>query len=530
MNGIEDSARLRLLYDLGCSFAERTELRELIPYVIERCREVLLAQGISVLLLDPIAHELYFPYVAQDDPEIARRLQEMRMSAELGFVGIALSTVRSIRVDDAQADPRHFSGVDKSTGMVTRAVMAVPLVSKHGGIGVVEVVNKVGGGPFSDDDLALLELLAGAIAVAVENAQNHGRLRESQDRLRKQVAALQRDPAHSFPEIIGTSPAMNQVFRLMETAAASDITVLIEGETGTGKELVARGVFSTSGRSDRPFLVVNCAALPETLLESELFGHRRGAFTGAVRDQIGMLRAADGGVIFLDEIGDMPLAMQAKLLRFLEAGEVVPLGEAFPHKVDVRVLCATNRDLRLEVARRNFREDLYYRISAFPIHTPPLRERREDIPLLASRFVAAAAERVGKNIPGIEPRALELLQRHDWLGNVRELLNEMERAVAIARDGEYVGVATLSAAVAAHADVEAPSQQTVAETPSSAASQLVAQSDGKLSPLREARALFEASYIRAALNRMSGNVSQAARMLGVSRVSLQKKMKAFGLR
>jgi len=532
MSAVTDSARLRLLYELGCSFAERSELHELIPFVVDKCREALKAQGISVLLLDSERNELYFPYVAQDDPEIARRLSAMRFPADRGIAAEALASGMPVKVDDAQHDERLYRGIDRDTGLVTRNLLAVPLVSRRGAIGVIEAVNHLGGDPFSDDDLNFLETLAGGIAVALGNARAHGRLKESEDRLRQQVAALQRDVARGdlFPEIVGASAGMARVFKLMETAAQSEITVLIEGETGTGKELVARGIFRASGRSARPFLVVNCAALPETLLESELFGHRRGAFTGALRDQIGMLRAADGGVIFLDEIGDMPLAMQAKLLRFLEAGEVVPLGEAFPHKVDVRVLCATNRDLRLEIARRNFREDLYYRIAAFPIHLPPLRERRDDIPLLASRFIAAAGERQHKHIRGIEPQALDLLSRYDWPGNVRELLNEIERAVAVAGEGDVIGSDNLSPAITAFAQ-GLQAENAVAPAPGPAV-EVAPQAPvaGPIEPLREARTVFEVGHIRKALRECDGNVSQAARLLGLSRVSLQKKMKALGLR
>ena len=197
--------------------------------------------------------------------------------------------------------------------------------------------------------------------------------------------------------------------------------------------MVARGIHQASARCDGPFLAINCASLPETLLESELFGHRRGAFTGAVRDNPGLFRAANGGVIFLDEISDMPMSMQAKLLRVLEEEEVVAVGDSFPRKVDVRVLSATNRDLRAEVERGNFRQDLYYRVAVFPIRLPPLRERREDIALLAAYFLNAAVERYHRRIDGFDPETLEILTRYDWPGNVRELRNAIDRAVALAK-------------------------------------------------------------------------------------------------
>ncbi len=213
-------------------------------------------------------------------------------------------------------------------------------------------MNKRGAPAFTDDDASFIEALSSSIAIAIENARLYEAARESEARLRTQVGALRRDLARhdTFAEIVGTGSVMVEVLKLMETAAASSITALIEGETGTGKELVARGIHRASARSDGPFLALNCAAMPEPLLESELFGHRRGAFTGAIRDNLGLFRAAAGGVVFLDEVADMPMPMQAKLLRVLEEQEVVPLGDNFPRKVDVRVLSATNRDLKAEVA------------------------------------------------------------------------------------------------------------------------------------------------------------------------------------
>jgi Nif-specific regulatory protein len=329
--------------------------------------------------------------------------------------------------------------------------------------------------------------------------------------------------------MVGTGPSMEDVFRLMESAAASPIAVLIEGETGTGKELVARGIHQASTRAEAAFVAVNCAAVPETLLESQLFGHRRGAFTGATQDQRGLFEAATGGTILMDEIGEMPGAMQAKLLRVLQDGEVVPLGDTRPRKVDVRVLSATNRDLNAEVSHGTFREDLYYRIAAFPIRLPPLRERREDIPILADRFLNAAAARHRKRVPGIEAAAMALLVQFDWPGNVRELQNEIERAVALARDGETVSPTHLSPKVA---QARAEKARVVAvergeEAPRNSAA---APADQPAGPLREARAAFEAQYITEALRQNDRNVSRTARVLGLSRVMLQRKMKDYGLR
>jgi two-component system response regulator AtoC len=323
--------------------------------------------------------------------------------------------------------------------------------------------------------------------------------------------------------------------RLMETAAASSITVLIHGETGTGKELVARGLHRASARSDRPFLALNCAAMPEPLLESELFGHRRGAFTGAIRDNPGLFRAAAGGVVFLDEVADMPLPMQAKLLRVLEEQEVVPLGDSFPRKVDVRVLSATNRNLTAEVAAGRFREDLYYRLAVFPISLPPLRARREDIALLATRFLALAADQQHKLIAGLEPEALDLLTKYGWPGNVRELRNEIERAVALARASTSIAAQDLSASLRTQGRLASDAPTDRAELSRDRrvmAAVIPAPPEGAdaKGPLRRARAAFEADYIAKALDQHRGNVSRAALALGLSRASLQKKMKEYGLR
>jgi Nif-specific regulatory protein len=519
MEASDSAARLRLLYELGCAFAARLELGELIPLVVAKCRDVLRAEGVAVLLLDPERQELYFPYVADADTEAGGRLTRLRFPASRGIAGTVLRSRRGITVDDAPSHPDFYPEVDRHTGVTTRAILCVPIASAQGSIGVIQVINPRDRPRFDGDDLAFLETLAGSIGVAIENARLYESLKGSEERLRAQVGALRRDLARRdrFTEMIGSGSAMDGVFRLMESAAASPIAVLIEGETGTGKELVARGVHRASRRGDGPFVAVNCAALPESLLESELFGHRRGAFTGAQQDQRGFFEAASGGTIFLDEVGEMPAAMQAKLLRVLEDGAVTPVGDTRPRQVDVRVIAATNRDLAGEVAAGRFRQDLYYRLSAFPVRLPALRERREDIPLLADHMLAAAAGRHGKRIAGIAAEALELLVGFGWPGNVRELQNEIERAVALACDGERISPAHLSPKLLAGA------AKSAGEAPAGAAAD-------RTGPLRPARAAFEARYITEALRRHGGNVSHAARALGLSRVMLQRKMKDYGLR
>jgi transcriptional regulator with GAF, ATPase, and Fis domain len=513
-----DGPRSRLLYDLGCAFTARLDLEELAPLIVEKCREALDAEGAAVLLLDDERGELYFPYVADEDPEVADSVAEVRFPASAGIAGAVLRDGTPTLVNDVAADPRFYAGVDRQTGLSTRSLLAVPLRGRMGAIGVVQVVNSRAPEGFAPGDLDLLVALSGSVAIAIENARLWAAMKKSTERLTAEVGVLRRDIAQRerFGRMVGTAPAMTAVLRLMESAAASTITVLLEGETGTGKELVARGIHAASARATQPFVAVNCAALPETLLESELFGHRRGAFTGATQDQRGLFEAASGGTILLDEIGEMPLGMQAKLLRVLQDGEVTPVGERTPRKVDVRVISATNRDLLGAVSGRTFRDDLYYRVGAFPIRLPPLRDRPEDVPALVKHFLVAAAERARKRVVGIAPAALDRLVAYGWPGNVRELQNEIERAVVLAPDGAPI-------------DVEHLSTKVMGVAPSPAATAAEAE-PGASRDLRDARTEFEVQFIRKVLSENAGNVSRAARALGISRVALQKKMKEYGLR
>jgi len=325
------------------------------------------------------------------------------------------------------------------------------------------------------------------------------------------AAALEPPRGRGFTQnMIGQSPRMQRIFRLIAKVAPTESTVLITGESGTGKEMVATAIHLQSRRAHRPFVTVNAAAVPESLFESELFGHVRGAFTGALSDRPGLLRQADGGSLFLDEVAEMPLAVQAKLLRALQSGEVRPVGGAETRHVDVRVIAATNRDLPGALAEGRLREDLYYRLSVFTIEMPPLRERREDIPLLATLFRQRFARRIGKRVDRFTDRAQYDLLRYDYPGNVRELENAIERAVTLAENGEIT-----------HIDLP----------PSFREAPVRLLREGDAFPYRADMSLadMEAEHIRRALVHFAGNTTKAARSLGVSRSTLWRKMKQYGV-
>lgn len=514
------SAPYRLIYELGNAFASQLDLDPLLELVAQKCREVLDAEGASILLLDSTGKELFFPYLANLDPEVARKLATLKFPATEGIAGEALRSGRALKVDDVASEQRFYSLIDRHTGMETRAILAAPLIVNGEHLGVVEVINPLHRELFSNEDLVLLELLANSIAVAIRNTTRAEQLQAAQQTLRTQLGALRRDLArYELPEnMIGASPEMTEVFRLVESVCASPISVLIEGETGTGKELLARAIHRLGDRADRPFLAINCAALSEHLLESELFGHRRGAFTGAYTDRPGLFKAASGGVIFLDEIGEMPLSMQPKLLRVLQDGEIIPVGSTRPERVDVRVISASNRSLRTAVVEGTFREDLFYRLAAFPIALPPLRARAGDISLLAPRFLAIASARQQKAIREIEPAAIKLLEAYPWPGNVRELQNEIERAVALTPPGENIVPERLSDRVRN------------AEGASTAGINGQIVTRDKVVSLKAARADFEARYIEQVFAANGGNVTRSARVLGVSRISLQRKLREYGIR
>jgi len=345
------------------------------------------------------------------------------------------------------------------------------------------------------------------ISVIISRAVDRKRLEEENARLREIV-----ETKYSFSGLVGKTPQMKRVFELIRKVAPTDATVLIEGESGTGKELVAKAIHFNSPRKREPFVVINCGAVPETLLESELFGYKKGAFTGAYTAKKGLFEVARGGTIFLDEIGNTPLSIQAKLLRVLEDRTFLPLGATTPVSVNVRVISATNEDLEKAVEEGRFRQDLYYRLNVVKISLPPLRERMEDLPFLVSYFVDAIARRMGKNIEGVEPEVMDVFYRYHWPGNIRELENSLEHAIVLS-SGKRISVEDLPP------NIRSPKLRGID----------AARRDWGRFPYKEAKQIFEKEYFERLLELTEGKVSQAARLCGLTRQHLHQKIRQYNI-
>ena len=415
----------------------------------------------------------------------------------------ALAQIDRFAPDFVLADVRmpEMSGIELCAALRARGNdAAVIVMSAYGSVelaleaikaGAYDYVSK----PFKQDEVLLV----------LAKAEERESLRR-ENRALKAAAAQERE----LSELLGQSEAIQKVLRLIAKVAEYRTTVLIQGESGTGKELVARALHRRSGRAEKPFVAINCGAIPEALMESELFGHKRGAFTDAHSDKRGIFQEADGGTLFLDEIGELSPPLQVKLLRALQEGAVRPLGAAKDVSVDVRVVAATVRDLQREAAAGRFREDLFYRLNVLQIHVPPLRERQGDVPLLIDHFIARNNQRLGTRIKGIEPAARKLLLAHRWPGNVRELENLIERAVVLA-EGELLTAADI------------PAQLHDGTDPVSSV-----LTSGDLS-IKRAAATIEESLIRRALEQTRGNRTAAARLLEISHRALLYKIKDYKL-
>ncbi len=501
---------LDLLYEVSTSIHSIHDLDEMLRNVLSKVKEVFQIEGASIALHDRKRKELYFIRTVEEQKGKAlQKIDAMRFPDDYGVAGWVLREQKAVLIPDVSQDERFTRQLDIQQTLDTRSMICVPLKTRKGLIGVLYALNKQDA-EFEQKDLRLLEILSGPIAVSIENARLYGEVQQYASSLEKENLRLKTECQIRFnvQGIIGSSTAMQHVFALLDKVIDTSVTALIQGETGTGKELLARVIHYNGPAKDKIFVAENCGGLSENLLESEIFGHVKGAFTGAIADKKGLFELADGGTVFLDEISDMPYAMQTKLLRVLQDGLIRPVGGSEYQRVKFRLISSTNRDLLQEVKKGRFREDLFYRIQVFPIVLPPLRERKEDIPLLAAHFLGEFASGAERPIARLTPAALELMMQFDWPGNVRELKNEIERALTLAGEDGEITEAYLSERIRQAADDDGPS----ATTPPT---------------IQQATARLERKMVDDALRKSGGNRSQAARLLGLTRQGLLNKIRRY---
>jgi formate hydrogenlyase transcriptional activator len=425
--------RLELLLTLTNKITSDLDLREVLRSASVHIREVMRGDIAAVSIGDRASGK--FRLMVIDYPQGKGFVQENLLLTHSEAGTRAFNTLKPViaNLDDLdQISPEVHEELSFIEG--AKSICLVPLVNHGRAIGLLSTVRTTEA-PFAPEEVEFLSQVACPIAIAIENALAYEEITRLKNKLANEKLYLEGEirSEMGFEQIIGNSPALKHVLQLVETVAPSDSTVLLLGETGTGKELIARAIHERSRRKERTFVKLNCAAIPTGLLESELFGHEKGAFTGAITQKVGRMELADQGTLFLDEVGDIPGEIQPKLLRVLQEREFERLGSTHTRKVNVRLVAATNRDLEKMVADREFRNDLYYRLNVFPIRIPPLRDRREDIPLLVGYFVQKCAKQMQKHIDVIPASVMKGLMAYDWPGNIRELENFVERAVILTR-------------------------------------------------------------------------------------------------
>ena len=503
---------LATLVRIGNIFNKEKNLDRLLDTIVHETVRILNAERGTIFLLE--GNEMW--------SKIATGLGQgeiIRINKHEGVVGSVVQTGLPLIIQEAYSDPRFKPAVDRKTGYRTRNILCVPLTSGQGNIiGAFELLNKTNGS-FTESDLEILTTVGTQAAIAIENVRLYQQVLQSKTSLQEENQTLkqQLEGKVMAPTLVGDSVPMQQVKAVIAKVATTDANVLITGESGTGKELVARTIHFLSRRVDKPFVPLNCAALPDSLLESELFGIEKGVATGVSR-RAGYVEQANGGTLFLDEVGEMPLSTQVKLLRVLQERTFKRIGGDQELTVDIRVIGATNRDLKKAIQSGIFREDLFYRLNVFPVHLPPLRERSEDIPILARFILSQVEKRIGQGKKRFDQASLEAMQHYPWPGNVREMENAIERAVILS-EGENVELWRLLDGV------EPPCIASIEALPTEDA---CLESPGEMD-MKEAISRVEEDMIRQALARTGGNQLQAAKLLGISREGLRQKMSRYQL-
>ena len=471
------------------------DLDQLLELIIETATRMMDAKASSLLLLDPKTKKLYFKVATGEKKEDVKRFE---IELGQGIAGYVAQTGESLLIPDVSKDSRWYKEISESIGFRTRSIACVPLKVMDEIIGVVEIIDKADGGSISNEDLKILSVFADLAALAIGNARKI-------EHSKKEIRDLRRELDLKY-ELVGESKALRKVISDAVKVANSKTSTLILGESGTGKELLARLIHRVGSRRDMPMIVLNCAALPETLLEDELFGHEKGAYTGAAGQKIGKFELADGGTIFLDEIGEMSPGMQSKLLRILQEGVFYRVGGNVSIPVDVRVISATNRNIAEDVEEGRFRQDLYYRLNVVQIHMPTVRERKEDIPYLAQYFLDIFKKERGLPTLSISKKAMDSMLRYDWPGNVREMKNAIERAVVMGDGNEILPE----------------------DLPQFAARTGYPGLKVGLT-LKEATDIFKKEFIELNLNHTNGNRSLAAKNMKIQRTYLSRLISKYQL-
>jgi len=498
----EDLAeRYQGLLEVAQTIAAQRNLDALCRDLAQHLPRVVQVNFVALSLHDPLKNTMRLHTIQANVP--ADLVGGHEGPVDESPAGVVWQTQQALLVPRLAEESRWPTVIGHMKEDGTESFCFVPLTTARGQLGAMGFLS-LQKEAYSDSDVEFLQQVAQQVAVAVENALAFQQIAELKDKLAKEKLYLEEELRfeHGFDDIIGDSAALRNVLKEVEVVAPTDSTVLIQGETGTGKELIARAIHRLSSRGERTFVKLNCAAIPTGLLESELFGHERGAFTGAISQKAGRFELADKGTIFLDEVGEIPLELQSKLLRVLQEQEFERLGSTKTIRVNVRLIAATNRDLKSLVETKQFRSDLYYRLNVFPVTMPPLRERREDIPILVRYFTQHYAVRMKKNIQTVPAKTLDVLSRYAWPGNIRELENLVERSVILTQGTDL--------------QVSMGELETAGHLSSSTTTLEDAEREQILRALHEARWVI-------------GGPSGAAARLGIKRTTLQSKMQKLGI-
>ena len=500
-----DVEKLNTLVEINTRInANYFDLDALLVYILEAAMRLVKCEASSLLLVEN-ADTLKFRVAL--GPAGVKALA-IPVAAKGSIAGWVVENNESLIINDVAQDPRFFGAVQEKTGYVTKSMVAVPLRFEKKCIGVIELLNKDALVPFNRDDLAILELLSVQAGIAYQNASAY---RQARTEIRELETAI--SSGGEFHQFVAADASVLDLFKVIEQVAETNSSVLILGESGVGKELVAERIHLKSPRCSKPFVRVNCAALSEQLLESELFGHVRGAFTDAVSDSTGRFESANGGTIFLDEIGELPYNLQAKLLRVIQTRSFEKVGSSKTITADVRIIAATNRDLEAMIKQGTFRSDLFFRLNVLPITVPPLRRRQGDIEPLADFFKKKFSVETKKNFTGFSEEALRLLHTYSWPGNIRELENSIERACVL-------GTPPLIEA----ANLRINSAELAEGVP------LRVNTGGKPAPLKDALFRFKKEYVTNVLEQTGWNQTEAAKLLDVQRTYVSRLMHELSIR